>query len=187
MASCCGHCFLCPLLQSLRSVLQGASGVIFAASGVGYWSAKGVDYQVDDTVHCTRCGSFYCHACSAGCCTGATAPAVLCSRQCHPTTHPPCLLQGVANVADVLKEQGGAQPVVLVSSCLVRCGTCGGLTDLGAAVALLRGLHQPSAAGTQRDRGSPAECQGLFDAVRRGRPPLCPAARTTAGTPSASC
>lgn len=67
--------------------------------------------------------------------------------------HPPCLRQGVANVADVLKEQGGAQPVVLVSSCLVRCGACGGLTGPSAAVALLRGLHQPSAADTQRDRG----------------------------------
>ncbi|PRW59141.1 nad-dependent epimerase dehydratase isoform B [Chlorella sorokiniana] len=58
-------------VQSLRGTLQGASGVIFAASGTGYWSAKGVDYQ------------------------------------------------GVANVADVLKEQGSSQPVVLVSSCLV--------------------------------------------------------------------
>ncbi len=31
--------------QSLRGALKGASGVIFAASGTGYWSAKGVDYQ----------------------------------------------------------------------------------------------------------------------------------------------
>lgn len=30
------------------------------------------------------------------------------------------LPQGVANVADVLKEQGGSPPVVLISSCLVR-------------------------------------------------------------------
>ncbi len=36
------------------------------------------------------------------------------------TNQPHTLLQGVANVADVLKEQGGSQPVVLVSSCLVR-------------------------------------------------------------------
>ncbi|GBF96769.1 hypothetical protein Rsub_09625 [Raphidocelis subcapitata] len=30
---------------SLEAALRGAAGVIFAASGVGYWSAKDVDYQ----------------------------------------------------------------------------------------------------------------------------------------------
>lgn len=39
------------LPQSLRGALQGASGVIFAASGMGYWSAKGVDYQVSSNVY----------------------------------------------------------------------------------------------------------------------------------------
>lgn len=31
--------------ESLNKALQGAKGVIFAASGVGYWSAKAVDYE----------------------------------------------------------------------------------------------------------------------------------------------
>ncbi|KAL4459105.1 hypothetical protein ABPG75_013970 [Micractinium tetrahymenae] len=57
--------------QSLRSAVAGASGVIFAASGSGYWSAKAVDYE------------------------------------------------GVVNVAEAVKEAGGQQRVVLVSSCLV--------------------------------------------------------------------
>lgn len=57
--------------QSLRAALAGASGVIFAASGSGFWSAKGVDFE------------------------------------------------GVANLAKAVKESGGRQHVVLVSSCLV--------------------------------------------------------------------
>ncbi|KAL4419569.1 hypothetical protein ABPG77_003595 [Micractinium sp. CCAP 211/92] len=57
--------------QSLRAAVAGSSGVIFAASGSGYWSGKEVDYQ------------------------------------------------GVANVAEAVKEAGGKQRVVLVSSCLV--------------------------------------------------------------------
>lgn len=31
---------------SLHAALRGARGVIFAASGTGYWTAKDVDYQV---------------------------------------------------------------------------------------------------------------------------------------------
>lgn len=34
------------VVQSLRAALAGASGVIFAASGSGFWSAKGVDFEV---------------------------------------------------------------------------------------------------------------------------------------------
>ncbi|PSC74312.1 epimerase [Micractinium conductrix] len=58
-------------MQSLRKAVSGAGGVIFAASGSGYFSASQVDYQ------------------------------------------------GVANVAEAVKETGGQQRVVLVSSCLV--------------------------------------------------------------------
>lgn len=57
--------------QSLRAAVAGSGGVIFAASGSGFWSAKGVDFE------------------------------------------------GVANVAEAVKEAGGQQRVVLVSSCLV--------------------------------------------------------------------
>lgn len=32
--------------SSLAAALAGAKGVIFAASGTGYWSAKAVDYEV---------------------------------------------------------------------------------------------------------------------------------------------
>jgi hypothetical protein len=47
---------------------------------------------------------------------------------CQAALHPPASLascpslQGVANVAEAAKELGGKQHVVLVSSCLVRCG-----------------------------------------------------------------
>lgn len=41
-----------------------------------------------------------------------------CAR-CRPRCNRP--LQGVANVAEAVKEAGGQQRVVLVSSCLVRC------------------------------------------------------------------
>ena len=33
-------------VESLNSVLQGAKGVVFAASASSYWSAAAVDFQV---------------------------------------------------------------------------------------------------------------------------------------------
>lgn len=33
-------------VESLKSVLQGAKGVVFAASASSYWSAAAVDFQV---------------------------------------------------------------------------------------------------------------------------------------------
>lgn len=41
-------------VQSLRAAVAGSSGVIFAASGSGYWSGKEVDYQVRPGA-CSRC------------------------------------------------------------------------------------------------------------------------------------
>lgn len=164
----------CWSLQSLRAALQGAGGVIFAASGAGFLSAKGVDCQV----------------CWGGLTAGRpfglrgwglerrhpTPQPLLCSLPCV-STPAPCMcapaLQGVANVAEAVKEAGGQQRVVLVSSALVRCGApgaicCGGRDICDCTDATARPLHRPPASRM---------CVRLHSCV--------PAALTTAGTPFA--
>lgn len=55
---------------SIKEVMQGAKGAIFAASGSTYWSASSVDYQVSQTctiwsskmlhVQSPEASSYYC-------------------------------------------------------------------------------------------------------------------------------
>lgn len=112
-----------------------------------------------------------------------------CTSACHRCFG---LLQGVANVADALKEQGGGQHVVLISSCLVRCGArCTPVAlhpqFLLAHALPLRSLNSKSGLGvTVGSLLWPLSTPALSAPDH----PSCPnrrAARTTAGTRSASC
>ena len=131
---------------SLREVLKGARGVIFAAAGRGYWSAADVDFKVSDgprhgafrapgepgsrrgpvghSCYCRRAGiASYCPNKLWLCCRlqvvlKPAAKADPLSLTLCSANVPAWCAQGVERAAAVCKEVG-AQRLVLVSSMLV--------------------------------------------------------------------
>ena len=91
---------------ALKEALRNSRGVIFAASGKGYWSPAKVDNQARHRV------TLWSRALP---CRRIVHGAPDCSMSVDDCL---CCAQGVANVAAAAK-QTGAQRVVLISSCLV--------------------------------------------------------------------